>query len=103
MFNLRTSMKLVDEFLLINSQQTPPFSCSENFHTDCNGQKYPNVLCTGMFSLGVSEIKTNQKGIIYLCAQVQLCVLGHYLQTPFVKFTSVSVPSLGLRLIIHTS
>lgn len=56
-----------------------------------------------MFSnVGLSEIKTNQKGIVYLCAQVQLCVLGHYLQKPFLKFTSVAVPSLGLRLIIHT-
>ena len=49
-----------------------------------------------------SEVKTNQKEIMYLRAQVHLCVLAHYLQKPFVKFTSVAIPPLGLRLIIHT-
>lgn len=30
---------------------------------------------------------------MYLCAQVCLCALGHYLQDAFVKLTSVPVPS----------
>lgn len=53
-----------------------------------------------MFSLEECEIQTNQKGIINLRAQFR--VLGHYLQKLFVKFISVPIPSLGLRLIIHT-